>query len=47
MIMAQEQSILKAKDEFDQMVAAIGKAAAEGSIWWSVISGTGCWRYRV
>ena len=30
MIMAQEQSILKAKDEFDQMVAAIGKAAAEG-----------------
>ena len=30
MIMAQEQSILKAKDEFDQMAAAIGKAAAEG-----------------
>ena len=30
MIMAQEQSILKAKDEFDQMVAAIGQAAAEG-----------------
>jgi hypothetical protein len=30
MIMAQEQSILKAKDEFDQMVAAVRKAAAEG-----------------
>ena len=30
MIMAQEQSILKAKDEFDQMVATISKAAEEG-----------------
>ena len=30
MIMAQEQSILKAKDEFDQMVAAVRKAAVEG-----------------
>ena len=28
--MAQEQSILKAKDEFDQMIIAIGKTAAEG-----------------
>ena len=30
MMMAQEQSILKAKDEFGQMVAAIRQAAAEG-----------------
>lgn len=30
MIMAQEQSIIKAKDQFDQMVAAINKAAEEG-----------------
>ena len=30
MIMAQEQSILKAKSEFDQMVVAIRKAATEG-----------------
>jgi len=30
MIMAEEQSLLKAKSEFDQMVAAIRKAATEG-----------------
>ena len=30
MIMAQEQSIFKAKEEFDQMVAAVRQAAAQG-----------------